>query len=269
MHQQISSCPDRRDSAGNFSLATDARDGHPRRLWLLAIAILTAAVVLGAPSVSRAADAFSSCPAGANQIACENALPGDPETDWQIDGTGDPSIQGFATQMSVNVGRPIQFKINTPSTNYHIDILRLGLLRWRRRPQDRGGDASRRRRLPRPSRPVRPTPPHTGLDRLRQLVGVGLLDGAERRGVRSSTSRTWSATTTAGGDSQIPFVVRNDASHSAIVVPDLRRDLGGLQRPTAATASTRARWPARRATRWPTRPPTRSPTTGRSTHLTR
>ena len=32
-----------------------------------------------------------------------------------------------------------------------------------------------------------------------------------------------------GGGSQIPFVVRNDASHSDIVCPDLRHDLAGLQ----------------------------------------
>ena len=43
-----------------------------------------------------------------------------------MNGAGDPSIQGFATSMSVNVGSTISFKIKTPSTAYHIDILRTG-----------------------------------------------------------------------------------------------------------------------------------------------
>ena len=37
--------------------------------------------------------------------------------------------------MSVNVGQTESFKINTPSTNYHIDILRLGYY---------GGDGARK-----------------------------------------------------------------------------------------------------------------------------
>ena len=61
-------------------------------------------------------------------MACENSLPGTPQSVWDS-GTGDASIQGFATQMSVNVGQTIQFKINTPSTAYHIDIYRLGYYR--------------------------------------------------------------------------------------------------------------------------------------------
>ena len=35
---------------------------------------------------------------------CENALPGDPESNRQVAGTGAESIQGYATSMSVNAG---------------------------------------------------------------------------------------------------------------------------------------------------------------------
>ena len=40
-------------------------------------------------------------------IAQENQLPGTPESVWDLSspGIGDPKIQGFATNMSVNVGQ--------------------------------------------------------------------------------------------------------------------------------------------------------------------
>src|SRR5262245_28517781 len=65
-------------------------------------------------------------PPATSAIACENTLPGDPPSDWQVSGAGDPTIQGFATSMSVNVGQTASFKIDTPATSYHIDILRVG-----------------------------------------------------------------------------------------------------------------------------------------------
>ena len=65
------------------------------------------------------------CPAG-NEIACENQKPGNPESEWQITGDGDSSIQGFATHISVDQGGTVDFKIDTESTDYRIDIYRLG-----------------------------------------------------------------------------------------------------------------------------------------------
>jgi hypothetical protein len=34
-----------------------------------------------------------------NKIALENQLPGNPATEWDINGAGDPTIQGFATEV--------------------------------------------------------------------------------------------------------------------------------------------------------------------------
>ena len=51
-----------------------------------------------------------------NAIVVENNLPGKPPSEWDIDGAGDPSIQGFATDISVNKGGTIQFKIKTNAT---------------------------------------------------------------------------------------------------------------------------------------------------------
>src|SRR3989442_935483 len=63
--------------------------------------------------------------AQSNPIVVENALPGTIDT-WDITGAGDPTIQGFATDISVNTGQPVNFKIQTDSTNYQIEIYRLG-----------------------------------------------------------------------------------------------------------------------------------------------
>jgi hypothetical protein len=41
-------------------------------------------------------------------------------------GQASSSIEGFATSMSANIGNAVDFKINTDSTNYRIDIYRLG-----------------------------------------------------------------------------------------------------------------------------------------------
>ena len=61
-----------------------------------------------------------------NDIVRENRLPGDPPTEWDINGWGDPTIQGFGHDISINRGETIFFKIKTDSTNYRIDIYRMG-----------------------------------------------------------------------------------------------------------------------------------------------
>jgi hypothetical protein len=66
------------------------------------------------------------CTPPTNPIACENAKPGNPPSEWDINGAGDSSIQGFATEISVNRGETVHFKIKTSSTSYHLDIYRVG-----------------------------------------------------------------------------------------------------------------------------------------------
>jgi hypothetical protein len=150
-------------------------------------------------------------------IACENQQPGDPQSDWFVNGSGDDTIQGFATQMSVNVGQTINFKINTPSSNYHIDILRLGYYQ---------GDGARKIvSNMKPTAKLPQTQPACN-----SYSATGLIDCGNW-----TVSASWAVPSTAvsgvyiahlvrddsqdlGGDSLIPFVVRNDASHSDIVV---------------------------------------------------
>ena len=64
--------------------------------------------------------------AQSNPIVVENSLPGNPSSQWDLGGPTDPSIQGFATEMSVNRGERVRFKVDTDASNYRIDIYRLG-----------------------------------------------------------------------------------------------------------------------------------------------
>src|SRR6266852_9709501 len=62
-----------------------------------------------------------------NPVIVENLLPGTPQSVWDVPGAGDSTIQGFATDISVNQGQTISFKINdTAKAPYHIDIYRVG-----------------------------------------------------------------------------------------------------------------------------------------------
>jgi hypothetical protein len=76
-------------------------------------------------SASSTSASFAALAAGSNAIALENMKQGTPESEWLID-RGDPSIEGFAAQFTINHGQRVDFKINTNSTNYRIDIYRIG-----------------------------------------------------------------------------------------------------------------------------------------------
>ena len=66
------------------------------------------------------------CAGPANEIVAENCLAGHPATEWDISGYGDPSIQGFGTEIAIARGESIDFKIDTDSDDYRIDIYRMG-----------------------------------------------------------------------------------------------------------------------------------------------
>src|ERR1700758_2620840 len=89
-----------------------------RLLALLAISIVT--------TLTPNATAIAACAPGSNPVVCENSLPGNPASDWDVTGAGDPSIQGFATDISLNLGDTVHFKVNTNATAYRLDIYRIG-----------------------------------------------------------------------------------------------------------------------------------------------
>ncbi|MCP3421037.1 DUF4082 domain-containing protein [Nocardioides pinisoli] len=106
----------------------------PRRLAVLVTLVLastTLAIVTAAtPAVAAPCD-----PPVTNPVACENTLPGSPESEWGVTGAGSSSIQGFATDMSVDQGQTIGFKVDTSASSYRLDIYRMGYY---------GGDGARR-----------------------------------------------------------------------------------------------------------------------------
>ena len=61
-----------------------------------------------------------------NAIVTENQLPGTPESQWDLSGPNSTTLQGFTTDISVNHGSTVYFKIQSGTNNWRIDIYRLG-----------------------------------------------------------------------------------------------------------------------------------------------
>ncbi len=177
--------------------------------------MLALATVLLYVVAARPAAAANPCgPPVTSVIACENSLPGDPPSDWQVSGAGDSTIQGFATSISVNLGETESFKISTPASSYHIDILRVGYYQ--------GNGARKIVSAMRPTASLPQSQPACKND----TAPTGLIDCGNW-----AVSASWTVPTTAvsglylahivrddtGGSSLIPFVVRNDASHSDLL----------------------------------------------------
>jgi len=180
-----------------------------------AVAAVIAGSVLAVP-LSAEASPTDPCAAPTNPVVCENSKTGSPSSVWDVSGAGDPLIQGFATDMSVNVGSAVSFKIKTSFT-YKIDIYRLGYYQ--------GNGA----RLIASTTPTARTQPTCLSD-----TSTGLYDCGNW-----SVSANWTVPATAvsgvyiallsrtdggadnavsSGQSHIPFVVRDDSSHSQMVM---------------------------------------------------
>jgi N,N-dimethylformamidase beta subunit-like, C-terminal len=89
-------------------------DTSDKICWALTVALF----VLALPA--RAASAAD------NPIVIENRKTGNPPSEWDVSGSGDPSIQGFATDISYNRGQSVTFKVQTTAAAFRIDIYRLG-----------------------------------------------------------------------------------------------------------------------------------------------
>ncbi|HJU17552.1 MAG TPA: DUF4082 domain-containing protein [Stellaceae bacterium] len=61
-----------------------------------------------------------------NAIVAENLNPGTPQSVWDDGGPGSTTLLGFTTDISVNHGSTVYFKIQSGTNNWKIDIYRLG-----------------------------------------------------------------------------------------------------------------------------------------------
>ena len=151
-------------------------------------------------------------PCAANSITAENCLTGNPASEWDISGAGDPTIQGFATQISVNRGSTVQFKVNTNAANYRFDIYRMGYY---------GGLGARKIATVSPSATLPQTQPSCLTQASTGLIDCGNWAVSGSWAVpANATSGVYFAKLTridTGGASHITFVVRNDASTADVV----------------------------------------------------
>lgn len=175
-----------------------------------ALAVLAPLVVM--PAVSAAVSAAENCGPEQNAIVCENSKTGSPWSEWEITGAGDDSIQGFATDMSVNAGATIDFKVDTDAADYDVDIYRTG---WYQ------GLGARKIASVEPSAGLPQIQPECLQDPTTELTDCGTWGVSASWSVPAdAVSGVYLAKLTrtdTGGASHITFVVRNDGSTSDIL----------------------------------------------------
>ena len=161
---------------------------------------------------SSRAQTFTCSPPKVNQTVCENSLPGTPESQWMIVGSGDSSIQGFATSISVNQGETVHFKIKTDARAYTLDIFRIGYYQ---------GNGARYLTTISPSAQLPQNQPACLTDSTTGLMDCGnWAESASWVVPPNATSGIYFAEMTrldTGGGSQIFFIVRADSSNSAVL----------------------------------------------------
>jgi hypothetical protein len=106
-------------------IAQSWTDAWPKIHGRLLVVLALSALALSGLFAERASAAPCDPPI-ANAIVCENSKPGNPPSEWDVSGSGDANIQGFATDISADQGQTVRFKVKTPSSNYRLDIYRMG-----------------------------------------------------------------------------------------------------------------------------------------------
>ncbi|WP_122816519.1 DUF4082 domain-containing protein [Nocardioides pantholopis] len=188
-------------------------------------AVLAAAVLLTAvpgsgaatgPALPAAAAARAGiadpCGPGGNEITCENDQDGTPSTTWDdMWGAGSGEIQGFATEISVDAGERVDFKIDADTADYTVTIYRIGYYD--------GAGARRITSVPVPEEPQ--DQPECFRDVATELYDCGVWDvSASWQVPPTAVSGVYVARLeipTTGDASQITFVVRDDDSDADII----------------------------------------------------
>ncbi|MBC7402310.1 MAG: DUF4082 domain-containing protein [Microbacteriaceae bacterium] len=199
-----------RSSRISHSFRDNPSRGTPDVVAFMASLVLlcTALIAFDATPINAA----TPCGAGSNPIVCENSKPGTPPTIWDIDGAGDDDIQGFSTDISVNVGGTIGFKVATPASAYTITIFRTGYYQ---------GLGAREVATVTPSATLPQVQPQCITDAATEIYDCGTW----------KLSASWTVPATAvsgvyfallrrpdsGHTSHITFIVRDDSSHSSVL----------------------------------------------------
>src|SRR5712692_6015076 len=165
-----------------------------------------------APGDVSPATAAPCGPPVVNAVACENSRLGNAPSEWDVVGSGDASIQGFATDISVNRGTIASFKVNTTAAAYRLDIYRLGYY---------GGLGARRVATIAPSVALPQSQPACLTQTTTGLVDCGNWSVSASWAVPAdAVSGVYVARlvrTDTGGASHIPFVVRDDAGTADVL----------------------------------------------------
>lgn len=156
-------------------------------------------VALAAPAAAAAAAPTL------NKIALENMKQGNPISEWGLEGDGNGSIQGFATEISTNIGQTVDFKIATDSTHYRIDIYRMGYY---------GGAGARKVDSIEKSLTTAQIQPHPIVD-----MSLGLIDCGNW-----SVSASWQIPGDAVSGVYFAKLVREDGTEDASIIPFVVRD---------------------------------------------
>lgn len=178
---------------------------------MLAMGVALALLLMGVASAAPAPAAAGPCDGTYNKIACENSKPGSPASEWDIQGAGDTTIQGFSTDISVNIGQRIDFKIDTTASAYTVTVYRIGYYQ---------GNGARKVATVTPSAGLPQKQPQCITDVTTELYDCG----------NWGVSASWNVPSDAvsgvyiallrrsdnGDASHITFVVRDDSSHSDI-----------------------------------------------------
>ncbi|MBY2910195.1 DUF4082 domain-containing protein [Rhizobium leguminosarum] len=162
----------------------------------------TALGALAAPVAPMAAVSAAATP---NKIALENLKQGNPISEWGLEGDGGGTIQGFATEISTNIGQTVDFKIATDSTHYRIDIYRIGYY---------GGAGARKVDSIEQSLTSAQIQPHPIVD-----MSLGLIDCGNW-----SVSASWEIPDDAVSGVYFAKLVREDGTEDASIIPFVVRD---------------------------------------------
>lgn len=196
----------RRAGDGDWRAATGRR--HRGLAGVLAPLVAATVVPLAVALPATPASAADPCaPPVTNKVACENTLPGTPQEQWQVTAPDD-SIVGFTTDISTNLGGRVDFKVSTTASSFQVAIYRLG---WY------GGAGARRVATVNAATGSGQNQPACRTD------STGLYDCGTWR-----VSASWQVPTSAvsglyyavlrrndtGGENEVFFVVRDDASHA-------------------------------------------------------